>query len=124
MPLEVAPERIPLSDPDFHPLDCQHPAVLRAERTDVPEYEPLGPDQSVFARRRRLCDVTPDCAPVEKHCHQDLQPACHSDAVAPARDLGLSPAARERHLGTLKKEDKPFAVCDADCPLFRLVRQG
>ncbi len=85
MPLEVAPERIPLSDPDFHPLDCQHPAVLRVERTDVPEYEPLGPDQSVFARRRRLCDFTPDRAPVEKHRHQDLQPAC------------------ERHLGTLKR---------------------
>ncbi len=103
MPFDVTTEGIPFTDPDLHPLDRQHPTVLRAERTDVPEYEPLGPDQSVFARRRRLCDLTPDRAPVEKHRHQDLQPACHSDAVAPARDLGLSPAACERHLGTLKK---------------------
>lgn len=72
MPLDVTTEGIPFTCPDLHSLDRQPPVIFRTERTDVPEHESLGADQSIFARRRRLYHFTCDRSPVEKYRHQDL----------------------------------------------------
>lgn len=66
MPLDVTTEGIPLTYPDVHPLFSRSPVIFRTERTDVPEHEPLGADQSIFARRRRLYDFTCDRSPNER----------------------------------------------------------